>query len=342
MRRLCTILTVMLAGAAVASCGGGGSGDDSKPQAVGDVAATVNGDPIPLSDVMKVASNFAKQGMQPDAATRGDTYEERLYYTVVDRLVEQTLVAQKAEERGLEVTPDRVAASVSQLKNMAGGEEAYAKLLADNGITPEDIERDTRMNLLMKEFYDQVISTPPPVTQEEIQDYYAKNPGMFGPQQEVHARHILIRTQPGADDMALAEAAQKAQAALERAKTEDFAALAKDVSEDETTAQNGGDLGWFGKGRMVAAFDSAAFALEPGQISGLIRTQYGFHILKVEDSRMTEAKTLDQAQVKDQVQRMAAQAKAQEMFKAELDKLREEADVEIKEPSTKTLAALSP
>ena len=337
MERLCTFFLVMLLGVSVASCGG--SGADSESKSSGEVAATVNGEPVTLEEVMKVANNFAKQGMQPDPETRGSTYEEQLYYTVVDRLVEQKLVAQEADERGLEVTPERVQASISQLKNMAGGDEAYAKLLADNGITPEDIERDTRMNLLMKEFYDQVISAPPQVTPEEIQDYFAKNPQLFGPQQEVHARHILFRTQPDMNDMAVAEVAQKAHAALERAKTEDFAALARDVSEDQTTANNGGDLGWFGKGRMVAPFDSAAFAVPPGEVSGLVKTQYGFHIIQVVETRMSEPKELEE--VRGQVQQMAAQEKAQETFKEELDRLREGADVEVKEPSNKTLAALS-
>ncbi len=106
--------------------------------------------------------------------------------------------------------------------------------------------------------------------------------------EQIHARHILVATK------------EEAEAALARLKNgEDFAALAKELSTDTSNAEEGGDLGWFPRGQMVTAFDDAAFALQPGQLSDVVETQYGFHIIRVEEreaNRALEGSALEQAQ----------------------------------------------
>jgi peptidyl-prolyl cis-trans isomerase C len=102
----------------------------------------------------------------------------------------------------------------------------------------------------------------------------------------VHARHILIRVDPGATPDADAAAKTKAQTALDRVKGgEDFESVANEVTEDPTNAGKGGDLGFFPKERMVAPFSDAAFALQPGQVSDPVKTQFGYHVIKVEERR---------------------------------------------------------
>ena len=104
--------------------------------------------------------------------------------------------------------------------------------------------------------------------------------------------------------------------------------MAAEVSEDPTTASTGGDLQWFGRGQMVPAFDTAAFTLEPGQVSDVVETQYGYHVLKVDERRMAPAKTLDE--VKAPIRNYLAQTKAQTQFRAVVDGLRDKAKIDIK------------
>lgn len=119
------------------------------------------------------------------------------------------------------------------------------------------------------------------------QAYEARKHEFTGLEKQVRARHVLIKVDPGADDVARQEARERAEAALARAKAgEDFAALARELSEDPGSAAKGGDLGWNPRGRMVPAFDEAMFALGAGEMTDeLVESPYGFHVIRVEGVR---------------------------------------------------------
>jgi peptidyl-prolyl cis-trans isomerase C len=143
------------------------------------------------------------------------------------------------------------------------------------------------------------------------------------PEEEVRARHILVETEPDA------------QAALKRVKAgEDFAKVANEMSKDP--GSKGGELGWFTKERMVPEFADAAFKMQPGQISDPVKSQFGWHIIQVEERRQKQFPPLDQ--VRDQVTRYVVQKSQSELIL----KLREAAKVERTEPETPADAATSP
>ena len=133
------------------------------------------------------------------------------------------------------------------------------------------------------------------VSEEEIRQFYEENPDKYHQDAEVRARHILFNLREDAPDDEVAKVKSEAEKVLAEArKGADFAALAGKHSKDEGTAKNGGDLGYFGRDRMVQPFSEAAFSMKPGEISDLVRSPYGFHIIKVEDVRPESTRTLDQ------------------------------------------------
>jgi len=147
------------------------------------------------------------------------------------------------------------------------------------------------------------------VSEADVKRYYEDNLDQFSTPEQIRASHILFKTE-GKDEAAVRKLAEEV---LQKARNgDDFAALAKQYSEDEGSAQNGGDLGFFGKGAMVPEFEQAAFALQPGQISDLIKTQYGFHIIKVTETKPAVTQPLDQvkAQIEQQLKLERAQAQA--------------------------------
>jgi peptidyl-prolyl cis-trans isomerase D len=169
------------------------------------------------------------------------------------------------------------------------------------------------------------------VTPQEIQRYYNDNIQQFQTPEQVRASHILLKTE-GKDE---AEVRKQAEDVLKQAKAPgaDFAALAKKYSEDEGSKDKGGDLDYFSKGRMVPEFETAAFAMQPGQISDLVKSQYGFHIIKVIDHKPAVTQPLEQ--VKAQIQEQLASQKADEQI---ADRARQLQD-KIKKPADLDSAA---
>jgi len=162
------------------------------------------------------------------------------------------------------------------------------------------------------------------VPPSEIERTYNNNLEQYSTPEQVRASHILLKTE-GKDDAAVKA---KAEDILRQARAgADFAELAKKYSEDEASQKNGGDLDYFGRGRMVAEFDQAAFALEPGKISDLVKTQYGYHIIKVVDKKAATTRPL--ADVRQQIQDQLAYERAQ----AQASDLAQALEKEITKPS---------
>ncbi len=135
-----------------------------------------------------------------------------------------------------------------------------------------------------------------PVPADSIRVYYEQHPLEFTVPARAHARHILIGFRPGDGPGARTQAREKAAAALARVKAgEDFAALAKDLSDDRGSAAQGGDLGEITRGQVVKEFGDAAFALKPGEVSPLVETQFGFHIIRLESMVPQRLRTLEES-----------------------------------------------
>jgi len=154
---------------------------------------------------------------------------------------------------------------------------------------------------------------------EQVQAYYDDHVGdRFTVEEQVHARHVLVKTDPGAGDAGKAEARKKAEALLARAKGgADFAELAKKSSDDPGSAAQGGDLGFFGRGRMVPEFEAAAFALEPGQLSEVVESQFGFHVIRVEEKRPGGVRPLDE--VRDDIVKTLAEERGLDLARKQAE-----------------------
>src|SRR5205814_1617067 len=145
------------------------------------------------------------------------------------------------------------------------------------------------------------------VPASDIQRFYNDNVQQFQTPEQVHASHILLKT----DGKNEADVRKKAEALLAQVKAgADFGALAKKESEDEGSKANGGDLGFFARGRMVPEFEMVAFSMQPGQTSDLVRSQFGFHIIRVIEKKAAETRPLQEvrAQIQDQLSQQQADA----------------------------------
>ena len=155
------------------------------------------------------------------------------------------------------------------------------------------------------------------VPEAELRKYYAENVARYSTPEERRVRHILLKAEQGADAATKAQAKAKAQevlATLEKDRSR-FAELAKKSSQDPGSAAQGGELDWFGKGAMTKPFEDVAFALKKGELSGLVETDFGFHILEVQDVRGGTARSFEavRAQLEDEVKQQLVQKRYSEM-----------------------------
>jgi foldase protein PrsA len=222
-------------------------------------------------------------------------------------MVTQDLVFQYAKDHNITVSDQEVTDKLNEIQqHFPPGQ--FETMLKSQGITMDDARKLVRENLLTTKAVDQNIN----VTDAQVNDYLKQQHLVIGQPSQVRARHILVKTKAQAD---MIEAQLK--------KGGDFAALAKQYSQDPGTKDKGGELGWFGPGQMVPAFQNAAFALKPNQISAPVQTPFGWHVIQVED---TKPLTKDAAvtQIKKQQEQL--------QITPFMTQLRTSAKIEIEDP----------
>jgi peptidyl-prolyl cis-trans isomerase C len=198
----------------------------------------------------------------------------------------------------------------------------------------EDAEIQRQVNDLKKRLVVQKVVRElqdiPPITDADVQAQYDGHPERYSTT-TIRARHILLKDEAKAQEI-------RAQAV---AKPDSFADLAKEHSVDKASARKGGDLGFFGHGRMVPEFEEVAFALKtPGEISAIIRTQYGFHIIQLEERREGQPKPFDQ--VKEQIRSVMRNTKLRERTEQHYEELKKKANLQIDEAAAERAAQRVP
>ena len=204
---------------------------------------------------------------------------------MLDRLIDEELLWQRARDGGYEVAPARVEEDLDRIRAGFESEQMYRARLRIFGITEPELAAQITRRLSIRRLLDELVVASVTVSEEEIRVYYEAHREQFIDKEQVHARHILLKVPEGADQAAVeAVQARAEQLAAEARAGADFAELAR-LHSQGPSAPTGGDLGWFGRGRMVPGFELAAFRLQPGEISAPVSTEFGIHVIKVEERR---------------------------------------------------------
>ncbi len=224
--------------------------------------AHVNDENVTRTDFERLVRNIELNNKGPVPADRRD----EVYRGVLDQLVTYTVLKQEAKARNITVTDAEVEQQVTSLQQEAGSDEAFKKALAARKMTLEGLKADARVQMSIAKMMSAQAASATEATDAEARDFYTKNPDRFKRPETVRASHILLLIDPKADEAARKQATAKIDAVLKRAKGgEDFAALATQNSQDGS-AQQGGDLGYFPKEKMVPEFADVAFRLKVGEI----------------------------------------------------------------------------
>ena len=323
-----------------------GSAQPNAPdQALTDsVAVTVNGVDIYESRVeAELKPQLGQMAARMSPASL-EQYKKRFRTQTLDRMIIEQLLSEEAKKANIVVTEEDV---TNQLKQMASQQrpplsmEDFKALIEGYGKSFEEVKRRIKKGLSYQKLLENQWAGKIDVTQEDAQKYYSGNKRQFETPEQVKASHILIKpetTDPNSDpNQAKVKARAKAEDLLEQIKAgADFAELAGANSACPSAAK-GGDLGFFTRGRMVPPFEKAAFELNVGQVSDVVETRFGYHIIKVTDRNQASTKTFEQA--RDDIMNTLKQTKQGEFAKGYVESLKTAANIVYppgKEPATTT------
>jgi len=287
------------------------------------VLARVNGEAVTKVDFDRLIKNMEVRANQPIPAERRDA----IFRQALDQLVTYAVLSQETRARKVAVTDEEVDSNIKQMRSQFGTDEEFKKALDLRGMTLEKLKSDTRIDIGINKMVEGEVSSQPAPSDADCREFYDKNPDKFKQDESVRASHILFRVDENADAATKKKAMDQAQAVLKEARGgADFAALAKKHSADGS-AQQGGDLNFFTHGQMVPQFDQAAFALKTGEISDIVTTQFGYHIIKVTDRK--PASTVPFEQVSPRIKEFLAEQQKQRKADDFIQSLKQKAKIEV-------------
>lgn len=320
-----------------------------------EIVARVEGHQI----TAKIYRMYLKNGIEAlglsDKTEQGRDSIDKLKEGIIAELVDRALIQQEVARRNISISQERFDAAYKKRVEEMGGDESYQAYLAEHAITDLDFRQVVNQEVYGAELQ-QELGREVSLGSEDARAFYETekaNPqfaNIFREDERVRASHILIAARRASIaarlrskgnlskteldrqvDSEMSKLRKRAALALGKAKAgADFAALAREFSDDPGTKDRGGDLGIFSRNTHTAKFDEAAFALEPGRISNLVETEYGFHIIKVAERRPQRTRNFDEARTA--VEQHLLRRKRAAHLNAWLESRRAEADIQV-EPS---------
>jgi Parvulin-like peptidyl-prolyl isomerase len=199
--------------------------------------------------------------------------------STLDNMITQELIDQAADDAKVTVTEADIDKEIENLKKSFGSEDEFNQTLAQYGMTVDSLREDAGVQVKIRKILEPQVT----VTDDDIKKFYDENKASMSTPEQIRASHILVATK------------EEAEAILKDLQGgADFATLAKEKSTDTGSKDNGGDLDFFSKGMMEPAFEEAAFALKKGELSGIVQTSYGYHIIKKTDEKAAVTPTLEE------------------------------------------------
>lgn len=308
---------------------------EAKATPLPDTVAVVEGQEIKKAELEKAfEAVLAAQGVPAGSLPEEQKMEG--YRMILEDMILEKLINKRAS--GIKVADAEVTAMIDKIKANFGSEEELNKQIEKSGQTIEKVKSDIRASLQAQQWLDEQVKGKAEVTDEAARKFYTDNQDQFQTPEQVRASHILIRVPEEAKPEEVLAKEKAAKSAEARAKKgEDFSKLATELSEDPSAKENAGDLNFFAKEQMVPEFSEAAFGMKKGDISAPVRSQFGYHVIKVTDRKGAEKVSFEQA--KPQLLSFLQQQGKQEEIQKVIKDVRAKAEVKINLPEPKPAPA---
>lgn len=291
------------------------------------VVLTVDGTPIKENDVREMMISRYGRQLQQMPPEQLAMVQQQMQQMILTDLISKTLLLNAAEKEGFEASEEDVAKEIEEISERIPEGQTFEDFAKSAGVDIDRIKSQIADDTKIRKLIDKVTEDIKKPAEEDVKKYYDEHPDEFSQKESVSASHILLSTQEAADDAAVAEVkaeAEKLKAQLGEEDGKSFEELATAHSDCPSKAQ-GGSLGEFGRGQMVPEFEEAAFSQKVGEVGEPIKTQFGYHIIKVTEKK--EAKKMPYAEVQEELAtNLFEQAKGEEV-KSYLTELRNKANI---------------
>ena len=295
------------------------------PQQLPEVVARVNGQQITRADVIERSSALRAQMAQAGAPE--PPADEAFYREMVDQLIGAHLLYFEAQRQGLVPSDAEMKEKVAQLKARFPSEEVFRQQLAAQGASEAKLTSDLARTLAVQRVTEAIRGGAKP-TEQEMRAFYDENLDQMRRPPQVRVRHVLIAIPRQATPEQKQAAKTEAEQVLAQIRAGgDFAALAAQHSDDPGSKVQGGLLPWMARGEAVPQFEEAAFALQQGQVSGVVESPFGFHVLRLEEQR--PAATVPYEEAKGQIEDVLARRRGRDLVRDRVAALRQQAKVEV-------------
>ena len=313
----------------------------SEAQVIDRIVAKVNDEIITFSELEKVVFSMEK-------VNTGDESEKRRIFNkakknVLNKIIEQKLQLHYAKLNRLEASKNDIDNAIEDIKTKNNfSDELFKTTLEREGLTFKIYRDSLKQQITLSRVLNAEVRSRIKINEKEVESYYLKNKKKFLKPLEIKAYHIIFVVSDKDTKAKTMKQKKKALRVLKLArKGDDFIELARTHSEGPSK-NSGGDLGWVKKGAMISSFEDAAFSLRKGEISGLVKTDYGYHIIKVVDRRKAKNGTLDEA--RDEIKNVLFKNKYEDIYDKWMGELKKNAFIEVyleKESNKKRYSSLS-
>jgi len=245
---------------------------------------------------------------------------------ILEGLIEQELLYQETIKQGIMISNQAVTDQLDTIKKRFPDDATFQSQLKAMGVSELQVKDQIKRGLAIRELIEEKVAKKVTVTDAESKAFYDAKPELFQQPEQVKASHILIKVSPEADDAQKSAARQKIELVQQKAKKgDDFAELAKEYSEGPSNVR-GGDLGYFGRGQMVKPFEDVAFSMKPNEISDIVETRFGYHLIKVYEIKPKKVLTYDE--VKEKITERLKTEKVQKEARTYIVGLKQGAEIE--------------
>ncbi len=290
-----------------------------------DVVITVDGQDITHGQIMQATQMRLMQMSRQVPPQQLSQLYPRIYQEVSEMLVANILLGNAAAKSSLAVSDEALAEEIAQIEANAPEGKTLQDILAENEVEMADWKEDLREQMLVGKLVEEKTAVIEEATTVEAAEFYEENIDSFKMPESVSASHILLAFAPEDTDETKATKKEKLaelhEEILAGGNFEDIAAEHSDCP----SSQQGGSLGTFGRGQMVPEFEEAAFGMTAGDVSDIVETQFGYHLIKV--TERTEGGVQSLADVKDQLLDYLTTQKKQEALVAYINELKENTDI---------------